>query len=154
MALIRWNPTRELANIPNELFNIQRDINRMFENFFRGWRDEDTSLAMWSPAVDIAEQNDAYVVTVELPGVEKDDIKVTLENNMLTIRGEKKMEKKINKDDYHRIERCYGSFNRSFTLPTTVKSDKIDATYKDGVLTITLPKAEEAKAKQIDVKVK
>lgn len=154
MSLIRWNPTRELTTFPTDLFNIQREINRMFDSFFRGWRDEDTTVSTWSPAVDIAEQNDAYVVKVELPGVSKDDVKVTLENNVLTIRGEKKLEKEIKKEDYHRIERCYGSFNRSFTLPSTVKSEKIDATYKDGVLTITLPKAEEAKPKQIEVKVK
>ncbi|MCX7984007.1 MAG: Hsp20/alpha crystallin family protein [Bacteroidetes bacterium] len=155
MALIRWNPARELANFPNEIFNLQREINRMFDSFFRGWRDEEeTSLAQWSPAVDIAEKDDAYIVKVELPGVEKDDVKVTLESNVLTIRGEKKFEKETKKENYHRIERCYGSFNRSFTLPSTVKSDKIDATYKDGVLTITLPKAEEAKPKQIEVKVK
>ncbi len=154
MALVRWNPSRELASFPSDIFNIQQEINRMFDNFFRGWKEEDTSLSTWAPAVDIAEQNDAYVVKVELPGVNKDDVKVTLENNVLTIRGEKKLEKEIKKEDYHRIERSYGSFNRSFTLPSTVKSDKIDASYKDGVLTITLPKAEEAKPKQIDVKVK
>jgi HSP20 family protein len=90
---------------------------------------------------------------MELPGVNKDEVKITLESNILTIRGEKKQEKETKKENYHRIERSYGSFERSFTLPTSVKSDKIDAAYNNGVLQITLPKVEEAKPKQIEVKV-
>jgi HSP20 family protein len=103
--------------------------------------------------VDIAEHDDAYTVKMELPGVNKDEVKITLESNILTIRGEKKQEKETKKENYHRIERSYGSFERSFTLPTSVKSDKIDAAYNNGVLQITLPKVEEAKPKQIEVKV-
>jgi HSP20 family protein len=155
MSLIRWNPTRELAAWPSDLFGIQREMNRMFDNFFgRGSQEEDSSLGAWAPAVDIAERDDEYLVKVELPGVNKDDVKIMLESNILTIRGEKKQEKETKKENYHRIERSYGSFQRSFTLPTTVKSDKIDASYKDGILVVSLPKAEEAKPKQIEVKVK
>jgi len=154
MSLIRWNPTRELATWPSDLFGIQREMNRMFDGFFRGTTDEDSTLAAWTPAVDIAERDDAYLVKVELPGVNKDEVKITLESNILTIRGEKKQEQETKKENYHRVERSYGSFQRSFTLPTTVKSDKIDASYKDGVLMVTLPKAEEAKPKQIEVRVK
>jgi len=139
---------------PSDLFGIQREMNRMFDGFFRGINDEETSLTSWSPAVDVAEHDDAYVVKVELPGVNKDEVKITIESNILTIRGEKKQEKETKKENYHRVERSYGSFQRSFTLPSTVKSDKIDAAYKDGILTIALPKAEEAKPKQIEVKVK
>jgi len=154
MSLVRWNPTRESVMWPSDLFGIQREMNRMFDGFFRGINDEETSLSTWSPAVDVAEHDDVYVVKVELPGVNKDDVKVTIESNILTIRGEKKQEKEVKKENYHRVERSYGSFQRSFTLPSTVKSDKIDAAYKDGILTIAVPKAEEAKPKQIYVKVK
>jgi len=154
MSLVRWNPARELATWPSDLFGIQREMNRMFDGFFRGTRDEESSLMAWTPAVDIAELDDEYVVKVELPGVNKDEVKIALESNILTIHGEKKQEKETKKENYHRVERSYGSFQRSFTLPTTVKGEKIDAFYKDGILTITLPKAEEAKPKQIEVKVK
>jgi len=130
-------------------------MNRMFDNAFRfDARDGDSEFTAWTPAVDITEHDDQFVVKVELPGVNKDDVKITLENNILTIRGEKKQEKETKKENYHRVERSYGSFQRSFTLPMTVKSDKIDAVYKDGILQIALPKAEEAKPKQIEVKVK
>jgi HSP20 family protein len=126
----------------------------MFDGFFRGTGDEDYTLSSWTPAVDIAEHDDEYLVKVELPGVNKDEVKLTLENNILTIRGEKKQEKETKKENYHRVERSYGSFQRSFTLPAAVKADKIDASYKDGILTVSLPKAEEAISKQIEVKVK
>ncbi len=150
MSLIRWNSARG-----TELWNVQREINRLFDGFLQGGtKDEDFGLSLWTPAVDIAEQDNDYVVKVELPGMSKDDVKITLESNILTIRGEKKQEKDLKEENYHRIERSYGSFQRSFTLPTTVKSDKIDASYRDGILSITLPKMEEAKPKQIEVKVK
>jgi len=155
MSLVRWNPARDLATWPSDLFGMQREMNRMFDNFFRGTdHSEDYALAAWTPAVDIAEHDDEYIVKVELPGVNKDEVKITLESNILTLRGEKKQEKETKKENYHRVERSYGSFQRSFTLPTNVKSDKIDAAYKDGILTINVPKAEEAKPKQIEVKVK
>ena len=154
MSLIRWNPTRDAAAWPSDLFGIQREMNRLFDNVFRGSQDEEYSVSSWSPAVDIAEHDDAYVVKVELPGVNKDDVKITLESNVLTISGDKKQEKETKKENYHRVERSYGSFQRSFTLPSTIKSEKIDASYKDGVLLVSLPKAEEAKTKQIEVKVK
>lgn len=156
MSLIRWNPTRELTTWTSELWNMQREINRLFDNFFRGGMQDDGSfgLSYWTPAVDIAEHDNEYVVKVELPGVSKDDVKITLESNILTIRGEKKQDRETKEENYHRLERMYGSFQRSFTLPSTVRNDKIDAVYKDGILTITLPKAEEAKPKQIEVKVK
>jgi len=135
---------------------VQREINRLFDHFFEGGTQDDSSLglSMWTPAVDIAEHDNEYLVNVELPGVNKDDVKITLESNILTIRGEKKQEKDEKNDNYHRVERSYGSFQRSFTLPVMVKSDKIDASYRDGILSIVLPKAEEAKPKQIEVKVK
>ncbi|MBI2619679.1 MAG: Hsp20/alpha crystallin family protein [Ignavibacteriales bacterium] len=150
MSLIRWNPARE-----TERWNMQREINRLFDSFFRGGiQDEDFGLGVWTPAVDIVEHENEYVVRVELPGISKEDVKIILESNVLTIRGERKQEKDVKEENYQRMERSYGSFQRSFTLPTTVKNDNIDASYKDGILTITLPKLEEAKPKQIEVKVK
>lgn len=154
MTLIRWNPTRELTTFPFESLNMQREINRMFDNFFRGGIQDDGAISFLTPAVDIAEGDNEYTVRAELPGVSKDDVRITMQDNILTIRGEKKEEKETKESNYHRTERSYGSFQRSFTLPTHVKSDKIEASHKDGVLTITLPKAEEAKPKQIEVKVK
>jgi HSP20 family protein len=156
MSLIRWNPTRELAAFPTDVLNMQREINRMFDSFFRGGVQDDGNMfpSVWTPAVDVAEHDNEYVVKVELPGVSKDDVKITMHDSTLTIRGEKKQEKETKESNYHRVERSYGSFQRSFTLPSTVKSDRIEAAYKDGILTISLPKAEEAKPKQIEVKVK
>ncbi len=154
MSLIRWNPARELASFPSDVFSVQREMNRMFDSFFRGADEQGLLNGSWLPAVDVAEDENEYVVNVELPGVNKDEVKITLEYNILTVRGEKKAEKETKDKNYHRMERSYGSFQRSFTLPTSVKNDKIDAEYRDGILSITLPKEEEAKPKQIEVKVK
>jgi len=129
-------------------------MNRMLDTFFRGGVVDDGSFGgFWSPAVDIREREDVYLVEVELPGLTKDDVKITMENNILTIHGEKKQEKEEKRGNYHRAERVYGAFQRSFALPSSVKNDKIEAQYKNGILTITLPKVEEAKPKAIEVKV-
>ena len=104
--------------------------------------------------MDVAERENEFVVKMELPGLSKEDVKLTIQDNMLTIRGEKKMEGEENASDYHRVERSYGSFQRCFTLGQAVKADKVDASFKDGILTITVPKAEEVKQKQIDIKVR
>jgi len=156
MTLIRWNPARELNTFPSDILNMQREINRMFDGFFRGGVQDDGSLvtSTWSPATDITELANEYQEKLELPGVSKDDVKITMRDNILTIQGEKKQEKETKDSNYHRVERSYGSFQRSFTLPSGVRSDKIEASYKGGILTITLPKADEAKPKQIEVKVK
>jgi HSP20 family protein len=155
MSIVRWSPARDLATFPSDVLNIQREINRMFNSFFRNEAEDDTlATAAWYPSADIAEQDDGYIVKMELPGVTKDDVKIVMQENMLTVKGEKKQEKESKGSNYHRVERSYGSFQRSFTLPTSVKGDKVDASFKDGVLSIVLPKAEEAKRKQIEVKVK
>lgn len=131
-------------------------MNRIFDQFFRGDRSIDDSFLGrdWTPAVDVVENPDAYVLNAELPGLNKDEVKITLENNILSIRGEKKNEMEKKEGNYHRVERSYGLFERSFTIPGSIKSNDIDAQFKDGVLTLTLPKAEESKPKLIDVKVK
>jgi Molecular chaperone (small heat shock protein) len=154
MAIVRWKPERELETWSpfRDLMNIQREIGRVFDSLFSDV-DGGRMTMEWSPRVDVLENNDSYILRAELPGVNKNDVKITLRDNILTIKGEKKQEKEEKDVNFHRTERMYGSFERSFTLPSGVKNDKIDATYKDGVLTITLPKVEEAKPKEIEVKV-
>ncbi|MEW6062603.1 MAG: Hsp20/alpha crystallin family protein [Bacteroidota bacterium] len=162
MALVKRNPTQEMTRWSGgfPMFrgfeSLRRDMNRFFDEFFRGdiLADESFFGRDWTPAVDVVENNDAYILKAELPGISKDDVKITLENNVLTIRGEKKNEMEKKEGNFHRVERSYGMFERSFTIPGTIKVNDIDAQYKDGVLTLTLPKAEEAKPKLIDVKVK
>ena len=156
MSLVRWNPTRDLTIFPSDTLNMQREINRMFESFFHGIPGEESSFvsSAWTPAVDIAEHDNEYILKMELPGVSKDDVKISMQNNVLAVQGEKKQEKESKGSNYHRVERTYGAFQRFFTLPSTVKADRIDASCANGILNIKLPKADEAKSKQIEVKVK
>lgn len=113
---------------------------------------EEVSNRRWLPAVDIQETDDALVLRAELPGLKREDLHITLENSILTISGERKFEKNAKGESYHRIERSYGAFSRAFTLPAHVKSDKVEATFNDGVLTVKLPKLEEAKARRIEIR--
>ena len=108
---------------------------------------------MWSPAIDVAETKDDIIVTAEVPGLNKDDINISIQENILTLRGEKKQSKEQKDENLHRVERIYGSFQRSFTLPTLVDSTKVNASYKDGVLRIVLPKKEEVKPKEISISI-
>ncbi len=155
MAIARWKPEREVAAWTpfRDLVNMQKEIGRVFDSLFTDYDTESSFVAQWAPRVDVMEHKDAFVIKAELPGVEKNNVKITLQENLLTIRGEKKQEKEEKDMNVHRVERAYGAFERSFSLPTTVKSDKIDASFRDGVLTVTLPKVEEAKPKEIEVKV-
>lgn len=143
MTLVRWRPLRDL-------WNIQEEIDRSFDNFFSRTAREFTN-GHWAPAVDIAEANDELKFNVEVPGMKKEDVKVTFQDGILTIKGERKQEREEKDLNFHRMERSYGSFCRSFTLPTMVQGDKIKANYKDGVLSISLPKVEEAKPKEITI---
>lgn len=145
MALIRWGPRRDLINLREAMDN-------MWEDFFG--RPRESTEATWSPDVDVSETKDEYTVAIEAPGLSKDDIRISLQDNVLVVRGEKKQGETKEGVNYHRCERCWGSFRRSFSLPSPVQADKVAAVYKDGVLTITVPKAEEAKAKEIPVVVK
>ena len=145
MPVMRWDPFRDL-NI------LQERMNRLFEDAGRGWRsDEPVSTTTWSPAVDIFETEGEIVVKAELPGMGRKDITLNLENNVLTLRGERRFEKETKEENYHRIERSYGGFSRSFSIPSMVDEEKIRADYKDGVLSIVLPKKEQAKPKQIRI---
>jgi len=154
MALIPWRIYREWDPF-EEMSDIRERINRLFDEMFGKYPatiSESTERA-WSPPVDIYEEKDKVVVKAELPGMKKDDISIEVKDNVLTLTGERKHEKETKKENYHRIERSYGKFSRSFTLPDSIKVDKVKANYKDGILEITLPKAEEAKTKTITIKV-
>jgi HSP20 family protein len=141
MALVRWDPVRELAGM-----EVDR-LNRMFADFYG-----ETFNRGWLPPVDIYETDEhEYVIKAELPEIKREDIHLTFENNVLTLRGERKFEQATNRENFHRVERTYGSFSRSFTLPNTVDASRISAAYKDGVLTVRLPQREDAKPKQISV---
>ena len=145
MALVKWDPFKDLLS-------IQERMNRMIDDTLAKRREKSgVSLAAWSPAVDIVEHDDEIILTVELPGVSKEDIQLEVKENMLTISGERKFEKEYKEEDYHRIERSYGKFHRSFTLPSEIKPDEVKASYKDGLLCVTLPKAIETECKKIEI---
>lgn len=136
--------------------SLQREMNRLFDDFFN--RDFDvesfSGMGEWRPAVDISETDDAVIVKAELPGLDPKDVEVSLSGDVLTIKGEKKEEKEEKTKSFHRVERSYGSFVRSVRLPTAVVTDKVEANFKNGVLSIDLPKAEEAKNKSLKIDVK
>lgn len=140
----------------SDLEHIQHEVNRLFNSSLTRWMDEDRGLmeSAWNPAMEIRESRDTIVVIADLPGVVKDAIDVSVHGDQLTVKGEKKQEKEANEKGYVRTERFYGSFTRSVTLPCEVDAARVDASYKDGVLKLVLPKKEEAKPQQIQVKVK
>ena len=146
MALARWTPARDITSIRDEM-------NRLLNEFMgRGTGKEGTwSAGAWMPPVDIYENDDALVVKAELPGFSKEDITVELKDNTLMLKGERKRETEVKEGDYHRMERTYGAFQRSFALPTTVDQQKVTAAYKDGVLELSLPKVEAAKPKRVAI---
>ncbi|MCI0338789.1 MAG: Hsp20/alpha crystallin family protein [Acidobacteria bacterium] len=133
---------------------MRRLLGEGFGRFFTPFEGESWSLTTWAPSCDIYETDNEIIVKAELPEVKKENIQVSLENNLITIRGERKFEEEAKKENYHRIERSYGEFMRSFTLPTFADPNKINAEYKDGVLRVTIAKREEAKPKQVEVNVK
>lgn len=148
MAIVRWDPFRDLIS-------IQDRMNRLFEQTLARTREEEGSAAStWMPAVDIYETPDQVVMKAELPGLTREDIEINVRDNTLSLRGQRKFEKDVKEENYLRIERAYGSFQRSFTLPVTIQQDKIKAVFRDGVLELTLPKAEEARPQQIKIDVK
>ena len=151
MAIVRWEPFRDLVS-------IQERMNRLFDDAFRGSGrpagEDDWALGgSWAPAVDIYEQEGNIVLKAELPGVDAKDVDIRVENNVLTMSGERKLDNEVKRESYHRVERAYGSFARSFTLPSVVDADRIKAEFRDGVLRVTLPRKDEAKPKQISISV-
>lgn len=149
MSLIRWNPQKDLLN-------FEREFNRLFDSLGVLRRTDDAEEyenAVWSPLTDIVEEHDRYVFKTDLPGVDPKEVKINLVDGRLSISGERKMETEDKNKNYHRVERSYGKYYRSFTLPRSVQADKIDAEFKNGQLMVTVPKAEEAKPKEIQVKI-
>lgn len=147
MSIVRFDPFREMAA-------LQERVNRAFGDLNRRFDDDLTMRGSWTPSVDIFETDDhALVIKAELPDVSREDIDLRVENNTLTITGQKKMDADVKEEKYHRIERVYGSFSRTFTLPPTVDAGRINAEFKNGVLAVTLPLREEAKPRQIQVAV-
>jgi HSP20 family protein len=142
---------RALSNF-RSTSTLQDQINRLFNDTFERTGQE-SNLTAWAPAVDIYESEHELVVKADLPDIDPKDLDIRVENNILTIRGERKFEKKVNEDNYLRVERAYGAFSRSFALANTVNPDGIKADYQNGVLTLVIPKREEAKPKQIKVSV-
>jgi HSP20 family protein len=144
-ALTRWEAFHGLSG-------LQEQVNRLFESSLQG-RSDSSAITTWAPAVDIFETENELVLKADLPDINEKDLDVRVENNMLTVRGERKFEKKVEKESYLRVERAYGSFSRSFSLPNTVNTEAINAEYKNGVLTVELPKRAESKPKQVKVNV-
>ena len=146
-TMTRWDQPRAWSSF------LQGPVNRLFEDNFTRDRSGHADLATWAPPVDIYETENELVVKADLPDLQEKDIDVRVENNTLTIRGERKFSKDVNEDNYLRIERAYGSFTRSFSLPNTVSSESIRAEYRNGVLTLNMAKREESKPKQIKISV-
>jgi HSP20 family protein len=145
MAIVRYDPFRDLGS-------LQEEVNRLFSTSLnRAFGDEGIGRGAWAPSVDIYENKDQIVIEAELPGMKQEDFDLSIENNVITLRGERRFEKTDDSDNYHRVERSYGSFTRSFTLPQTVNAEESKAEYNNGVLRVTLPKREEAKSRRIAV---
>ena len=148
MTVVRWYPSQEVTS-------FQESVNRLFDNFFRSPRGEDNGLTStgWMPPVDIYETENEVVLKVELPEVDIKNVNINAENNILSIQGERTLSEETKEDNYRRIERTYGAFARSFTLPGTVDTTKIAAKYKDGILRLVLPKKEESKPRQVSIEI-
>jgi len=146
MSITRWDRFRNISS-------LQDEVNRLFDNSLPGNRGDNSALTAWAPAVDIYETENELVLKADLPDVHEKDLDIRVENNMLTIRGERKFEQNVKEDNYLRIERTYGAFSRSFGLPNTVNTEAIKAVYNNGVLTVELPKRAESKPKQVKVNV-
>jgi HSP20 family protein len=147
MAIVRWEPFRDL-------FSLQERMNRMFDESYRSRTSSEDDWALggsWAPPVDIFERDGNIVLKAELAGLDPNDVDIRVENNVLTLRGERKFENEVKRESFHRVERSYGTFTRSFTLPSAVDTERIKADFKDGVLQVTLPTREEAKPKQIAI---
>lgn len=145
MTVVRYDPFRDLRT-------LQEEVNRLFStNLTRSFDDEGIGRGAWAPSVDIYENKDHIVLEAELPGMKQEDFDLSIENNVITLRGERKFEKTDEADNYHRVERSYGAFTRSFTLPHTVSAEGAAAEYNNGVLRVTLPKREETKARRIQI---
>ena len=154
MALVKYNPVRDLLSMEREFDKLFSNFSDRFGFLKRKEADEEYDNAVWMPLTDIQEDKDNFKLSVDLPGVPKENVKISFSDGQLSISGERKQEKEAKGSTYHRVERTYGKYYRSFTLPKEIKIDKIDAEYKDGQLFITIPKSEEAKPKELEIKIK
>ncbi len=145
MNIVKYDPFRDLRS-------LQDEMNRLFSGTFSRSGQDEIMRGAWNPQVDIFENKDQIVLEAELPGMKAEDVNISIENNILTLYGERKFEKKNEQDNFHRVERSYGSFTRSFTLPPTVSSENANAEFENGVLRLTLAKREEAKPRRIEIK--
>jgi HSP20 family protein len=156
MAIEKWRPRRELSILRpfGELEEMERRFDEMFGRSFLPsiWRRLPAEQMAWAPAIDVFEKVDKFVVKAEVPGMKEDDIHVSVEGDVLTIKGEKKTESEVKEEDYYCCERSYGSFFRSIALPSTVDASKIEADYDNGVLEVTIPKKAEVKPKKVTIK--
>ena len=146
MAIIRWDPFGDIVT-------LREKMNRMFEDVFTGRTEEgrDLTASTWAPAVDIFETEKELVLTAEVPGIDEKDIEIKIEDNTLSLKGERKFEKETKEENYHRIERSYGSFFRAFALPNSIDPEKIQATHENGVLKITMPKRDELQPRKVKI---
>ena len=155
-SLIPWGKKRgEVARRSEDMspfYSLHREMNRLFDDFLRGLDVASPGVSTW-PSIEVSETEDEIRVVAEVPGLDKGDVEVTLNEGVLTLRGEKKMDHEVKDEQYHRVERLYGAFSRSFSLPQTVDAGKVAAEYKNGVLTVRLPLREEAKPRSIKVDV-
>ncbi|PYS86473.1 MAG: molecular chaperone [Acidobacteria bacterium] len=144
MKLTKYEPFRELRGLHDEM-------NQLFSGFGKGFDANEFARGAWAPSVDIFEDQEKLIVEAELPGMNREDFELSVENNVLTLKGERKFEKKDERDNYHRVERQYGSFVRQFTLPQTITAEGATADFENGVLRVSLPKREETKARKIEI---
>ncbi len=151
MTLVKWSPRNpQVTSMQEALDDLVRDV---FSDFPSPWFRASTVGGAWVPPMDVVEEEGRYVVHLDLPGMRREDVKVSMENDTLTLTGERQHQAETKEGGYRRFERSHGTFTRTISLPNTIDSKRIEATYKDGVLTVTLPKSEEARPKTIDVKV-
>jgi len=146
MTLVRWSPRGAVG--------LRNEFDRLFDSFFHNLEEEDTAVTAFSPAVDIEEHDQEFVISAEIPGMKKDDIKINVKDNILSISGEKTQEQKTEGKNYHRTERVFGAFQRTFRLPEYADQENVAAEYHDGILQVTISKLKESLAKQVEIKVK
>ena len=149
-TMMRWDPFQDLRSAQDEMAQMSPMLAHALG--LHGQQQGSATATAWAPALDISERKDAYLVTVELPGVEPDDFQITMEDGLLTIQGERQFAQESSEQQFHRVERRYGAFRRSITLPAQVQADQIEASFDNGVLEVMVPKAEEAKPKRIRVR--
>jgi HSP20 family protein len=151
-TMMRWDPFQDLRSAQDEMAQMSPMLAHALGLHARQQGNDRAMTTAWAPALDISERKDAYLVTVEVPGVEPEDLDITMEDGLLTIKGERQFTSESSEQQFHRVERRYGAFRRSITLPAQVQAEQIEATFDNGVLQIVVPKAEEAKPKRIQVR--